>query len=480
MGAASTLIVFPASLNGGRWAAGPRVKPELVSMCSVLRRHEVDVEVLDLENAVGNPAPLDREAFLNNAEDALRRVKADLVAISCSSTLQYKASTAVAAIVRRLLPEAAIAVTGFHVSARPEDFVYEGSPFDFILLGDPELALVETAEAVAESGRPAAPQMREGIMLEHGPENAPDYASYRYTAPNLPTLPVFLSRGCPYPRAACQLRPGAPGWHAFAPDTVVSLIAGMTALAPRRIDVLDPAFGLEAGWRRAVLERFRGDEGRRAVLLAVTVRPETVAREDLDAMYEARMHVRFDVDTLSADLLERTAAVPSPSRHVDNTLDLLRYANAKGIAGEISLVFNQPGETVETAAETLDRLEEFYESVPNASLKTVASAWAYYPYGDAEADIAVPYERYGTRIIHPEWWREGIPSEKAATAVVASREMENREPGDDGYWRPRFDAIAERAGKKLTPEARRGLRSHEWEGSLASGVPHGFWVAPRL
>ena len=86
-------------------------------MCSVLRRHEVDVEVLDLENAVGNPAPLDREAFLNNAEDALRRVKADLVAISCSSTLQYKASTAVAAIVRRLLPEAAIAVTGFTARA---------------------------------------------------------------------------------------------------------------------------------------------------------------------------------------------------------------------------------------------------------------------------------------------------------------------------------------------------------------------------
>jgi len=40
--------------------------------------------------------------------------------------------------------------------------------------------------------------------------------------------------------------------------------------------------------------------------------------------------------------------------------------------------------------------------------------------------------------------------------------------------------VAERAGKKLTPEARRGLRSHEWEGSLASGVPHGLWVAPRL
>jgi len=56
MSIATTLIVFPASLNGGRWAAGPRVKPELVSMFTVLRRAGAEVSVLDLENAVGNPS----------------------------------------------------------------------------------------------------------------------------------------------------------------------------------------------------------------------------------------------------------------------------------------------------------------------------------------------------------------------------------------------------------------------------------------
>ena len=35
---ARVLLVFPASLFGGRWADGPRVKPELVSLFSELRR----------------------------------------------------------------------------------------------------------------------------------------------------------------------------------------------------------------------------------------------------------------------------------------------------------------------------------------------------------------------------------------------------------------------------------------------------------
>jgi len=479
MGKATTLIVFPASLHGGRWAAGPRVKPELVSMFTVLRRNGASVSVLDLENAIGNPGAADREAFLHNAEQRLAGVAAELIVVSCSSSLQYTASVAVADIVRRLHPRATIAVVGFHVSARPGDFAYEGSPFDIVVLGDPELALVEAAESVGGGGQPATRQTCEGAMLDHSVKNAPEYTFYRYTVPNLPTLPVYLSRGCPYPRAACQLRPGAPGWHAFTPDVVVSIVAELTALAPRRIDVLDPAFGLETGWRTAVLQRFKGDDDRRTVPLAITVRPETLSREDVDGMYDARMHVRFDVDTLSVGLLERTQAVYRPVAHVEKALDLLRYANAKGISGELSLVFNQPGETVETAAETLERLEEFGASLPNASLKVRASSWAFYPYADHEADIMVPQQRYGTRILHPEWWREGMRSERAATAVVASRELEDREPGDETYWRPRFDRVAGEIAAKLTAEARRGLRSHEWEGSSATGVPHGYWVEPR-
>ncbi len=480
MGQGRVLIVFPASLYGGRWAAGPRVKPELVSMFTVLRRHGVAASVLDLENVVGNPAAADREAFLHNAEARLAEHPADLVVISCSSSLQYSAAVAVATIVRRLHPRATIAVAGFHVSARPEDFRYDDAPFDLVIRGDPEMALVEAARSVDVGVAEPLPQrVIEGILLEHSSRNAPEYAPYPYTTSGLPLLSVYLSRGCPYPRAACQLRPGAPGWRAFDPETVVGILGEMTALRPQHVEILDPSFGLDPGWRRAVLERVAADDSDRKTSLVVTLRTEGLTREDLDAVYRARVSVRFDIDTLSSRLLTRTGAVPSPAKHVDRSLDLLEYANAKGIAGEIILVFNQPGETLETAAETLQRLRELVARLPNASLRLHASSWAYYPYGDVEADIGASQRRYGTRILHPEWWREGIPSQRAATAVVASAELTEREPGDESYWRPQFERIARDLVAKLTADARRGLRSHEWEGALATGVPHGFWVEPR-
>jgi hypothetical protein len=480
MSTATTLIVFPASLWGGRWAAGPRVKPELVSMFTVLRRAGQRVSVLDLENAVGNPGAQDRDAFMQNVQRQFEGASADLLVISCSSSLQYSASVAVAEIARRKLPKATIAVTGFHVSARPEDFSYAGSPFDIVILGDPELAVAEAAEAVgAGGGRPSSQLQCEGLMLEHTRKNAPEYAFYPYTVPGLPTLPVYLSRGCPYPRAACQLRPGAPGWHAFELETVEAITAELTALKPRRIDVLDPAFGLEPTWRREVLRLWGASEDRREVPVTITVRPDTLVRKDIDLMYQARAHVRFDVETLSVELLRRTGLISDPVRHIDHTVDLLRYANAKGISGEIALVFNQPGETERTAAETLERLGELVSSLPNASLRAHASSWAYYPYGDEEADIEVPRRRFGTRILHPEWWREGIPSERAAKAVIASEELSGREAGDESYWRPTYERISKELIDKLTEVARKGLRSHEWEGSSATGVPHGFWIEPR-
>lgn len=480
MGKTTTLIVFPASMYGGRWATGPRVKAELVSMFTVLRRYDVKAAVLDLENDIGNPGAADRDAFLHNAELRLAGEDAELVVISCSSSLQYSAAVATAETVRRLHPRTRIAVTGFHVSARPDDFVYEGSPFDLIVRGDPEMAVVEASLSGETRGDWSGEQLQvEGTTLEHVPRHAPEYAAYPYVTLGLSALPVYLSRGCPYPRAACQLRPGAPGWRAFAPDTVDGVLAEMSALRPGRIEVLDPSFGLDPGWRRAVLAAQAASDDHRATHLVVTMRPENTDREDIDALYRANTYVRFDVDTLSVALLTRTGAAPHPARHVEHTVALLEYASAKGVAGEVMLVFNQPGESETTADETLLRLHELVRGLPNTSLRVSASSWAYYPYGDFEADVLAPRHRYGTRILHTEWWREGIAAERAAKAVVASEEMVDREPGDESYWRPRFERIAQELEGKLTAEARRGLRSHEWEGWVASGVPHGFWVEPH-
>ncbi|MEI6725546.1 MAG: hypothetical protein WCN81_04920, partial [Actinomycetes bacterium] len=195
--------------------------------------------------------------------------------------------------------------------------------------------------------------------------------------------------------------------------------------------------------------------------------------------YQARVRLRLDVGTLSRELLSRTGQAPKPADAVEHALDLLAYANAKGLLTVASFTFNQPGETEASAAETLAALAGFVEAVPNASVSVQAQSWAFLPAGEPDADIDAPARRFGTRILEPEWWKKDVPAEAAAKAVVASTELEHLPPGDESYWRPRFEGLRAALDAKLTYEARHGQRSHETVGSEAYGVPHGWWFEPR-
>ncbi|MCX6364125.1 MAG: hypothetical protein NTW58_08155 [Actinobacteria bacterium] len=490
------LLIFPGSLYGGRWAAGPRVKPELVILSSELRREGVAVDVLDLEVECGNPGDDGaRAAFLARADELLAAQPADLVVVSCWSALQYTAAVAIAERVRRLHPGAVIAAEGYrvrrlhpgaviaaegyHVSVRPDDFTEAGAPFDWLIVGEAESAAVTVAAAVAGGERETGVcRALEGRPLPLDAEHAPDYAAYPYAGRDLPELGVFLSRGCPYNAPACLLRPGGGGWHAYPPHVAVAILTGLSELSPARIDVLDPAFGYDPVWRHAVLEGLASAD-RRDLAITVAGRPADLTRGDIDRLYEARVRLRLDVGTLSRELLSRTGQAPQPARAIEHALDLLTYANAKGLVTVASLTFNQPGETRASAAETLEALQGFVEAAPNTSVFLQAQAWAFLPAGDPAADLETPAARFGTRIARPQWWKERVPAEAAAKEVVASRDLADLAAGDESYWRPRFDELHARLDAKLTNEARRGLRSHETVGSAAAGVPHGWWVEAR-
>ena len=474
------LLVFPGSLHGGAWADGPRVKPELVGLFSELRRAGFPVDVLDLEAELANPGDdAAREAFLEGAESLLADRPADLVVVSCWSALQYTAALAVAGAVRRLHPAAIIAVEGHHVSVRPDDFNDEGAPFDWLIAGEAESAVLTLALAIASGDRETGVcHSLEGTPLTLDADHVPEYAAYPYAAHDLAELSIFLSRGCPYSAPACLLRPGGAGWHAYPPDVALGLLDDLTALSPKRIDVLDPAFGFDPLWRRATLDRIAATD-RRDIAVTVAGKPVDLTREDIDKLYRARLRLRLDVGTLSRALLARTGQAPKPSQAVEHAFDLLTYISAKGLVTVASFTFNQPGETRATAAETLDVLERFVDAAPNTSVTLLAQSWAFLPAGASEADIDAPSQRFGTHIARPGWWKEEAPAETAARQVVASRELADLPAGDESYWRPRFDELRARLDAKLTAAARRGLRSHDTVGSGAYGVPHGWWIEPR-
>jgi hypothetical protein len=474
------LLLFPGSLYGGRWADGPRVKPELAQLFTELRREEFPVAVLDLEAELGNPRDdVARESYLQIGGSLLAEVDADLVVVSCWSALQYTAALAMAARVREHAPDAVIAVCGHHVSVRPDDFNDPGAPFDWIIAGEAETAVLTLVRQIEAGERETGTcHSLEGTPLALDAAHLPDYAAYPYADEGLPELGLFLSRGCPYNSPSCMLRPGGGGWHAYPPQIAAQAVDSVAALRPDRLLVLDPAFGYEPGWRRAVLDLLAAQD-RRDLHLSLTARPEQLQRLDADKIYRARAGLVLEVGTLSPSLLGRTGLAPYPRKAAEHTLELLEYLGAKGIVTHARFEFNQPGETEETAAETLDALELFVTSAPNTSVTIDAQTWAYQPIGETGADVDAPASRFGTRIEHPEWWKEHGGSRELATAAVASSELAGRPAGDETYWRPRFEELQAALDARLTAKARRGLRSHEAVGSAAYGVPHGWWTEPK-
>jgi len=472
------LLVYPGVLRGGEWGAGPKVKPELVQTWTVLRRGGIDVEVADLDADLGPAAFLNDETYGDAAEDVARGLDAAVVAVCCWSALEYRAGIALAEAFRRHRPGATVVVWGHHPTIRPDDFTFDGTPFDWVVMGDPERTLAAIAGDVAESGaEPGVCRVGEGEALPLTTANLPDYAAYPLFETGLDLLGVYLSRGCQYHNEVCSLGPGGGRWHAFAPDDAVGLLQDLTALGADEVEVLDPTFGLDNGWRAETL-RLLGKKSRREALLTVSARPDALRRADVDAVYAARISLRLNVGTLSSTLMH-AQEVPSASRRLDQALDLIRYLNAKGVSCELDFVFGEPGETRESAGETLATLEGLIDSFPNTSLRLVGHRWAYLPMGSVDADVEAPAGRYGATIVHPEWWKEDLDPYEAAHAVIPSADLAELAPGDDGYWRPRFREVAAAFDDKLTYEARNRLRSHESVGSAAADVPHGFYREPR-
>ena len=396
--------MFPGSLYGGRWADGPRVKPELVSLSTELRRAGFAVDVLDLEVECGNPGDDARAtAFLARADELLAARPADLVVVSCWSALQYTAAVAVAERVRRLASGGGDRRRRLPRLGAPGRLRRRGRP---VRLAHRRRGRVGRAHAsaravAAASARPASAARSRARRCRSTRTTPPTSPPTRTPAADLPELGVFLSRGCPYNAPACLLRPGGGGWHAYPPHVAVAILDGLSELAPARIDVLDPAFGYDAVWRRAVLDGLAAAD-RRDLAITVAGKPADLdARRRRQAVPGAPAPAPRRGHAVPSELLARTGQAPQPPKAVEHALDLLDYANAKGLVTVASFTFNQPGETRETAAETLDALERFVDAAPNTSVVLQAQPWAYLPAGEPAADIEAPAQRFGTRIVHP-------------------------------------------------------------------------------
>jgi len=397
------LLISP----GGSFAASRCFGvPQILSIAAALRNvanARVDVVDLDFERAFGavEIARLVRDPY-------------DLVGISCYSSFEYIKVMALAGRLRQILPRAWIVAGGYHPTACPDDFLRQGSPFDYVIAGDGEEPMANLALAIASGTRPdARVQTATGELLPLGSWR-PDWHlldRYRPVARRVASqAAIHLSRGCPFGCAFCMDRAKRCGrWQAIDPVEAVDELHRFDAwldLSSWTLFAADALFGMDRTWRRTFLDAL-ARRPIRARKILVRVHPDTIDREDIAWMAAANVAPWFNLASGDPALLSVMGMTHDGEAFLDHMMNVARWATARGVPFGINLMAGHPGETEASLRTTADYVRRvFTQGGPCTGFVSV-DPYRIYP-GSAIAENLDQWTRStGMRVHRYPWWHDG-------------------------------------------------------------------------
>ena len=411
------LLISPPVLHGQRWWANRIAnKPHLASLSGFVR-DLAETRTLELD--------LDAEAklpLLLAQVDAALAGDVALVGISCWTSMHFLGTIAVAERVRALRPELAIAIGGHHATAVPEEF--GADQCDFLIRGDGEHPLRRLCSAWP--GRTARPEVLEGGAFDQSDPAHIDWDHYVRPGERPHALWVGTSRGCAFQCRYC-VEPGrGPAYSRYEVGAQLDVLERLVEKhGPRVIAFSDPLFGANRHW----LESFLDGVERRAlpVLFWCETRADLMSPEILERFKRCRFLVDFGLDTGSRTMVERMQKASLPEIYLARAREALECASRIGLPHGVYLIFNYPGETPETAAETRAFIDGL--GAGGGPMTGFLSAQTFFilPGTSSYNRLAEDHARFGSEVRHPRWWREAGDHHALATDVLPSAAWRGRE-----------------------------------------------------
>lgn len=420
------LLLWPGT-DGA--AAGNFGVPQLVILGSYLRaktRAIVDVRDLACEQALG---PLSLERLL--AGDDGRGY--DIIALSIYSSFDHLKCGAIAAMARRLWPDAVIVCGGYHASARPLDYVAEDSPYDVCVIGEGERPMVTIVESVA-GGAP----LRKVTL---GPEAIDDLdelpasdwsliARYRGVARTVASqAQLYLSRGCPFDCAFCMERAKREvSWRPLSVERALAEVAGLHAFLDLRGWTLyfgDALFGMRKSWRREFLTGL-ARMGVPVEKFWLLIRVDLVEDEDLRLFGAANCGLGFGLESGDPGLLATIRKSGKLNSYLDRMREISVRAREYDVPWGANVICGHPGETPATMERSAAFLAELFGDPRGTTGFLSVDPFRLYPGSPIDADRGYYERTFGTRFHRPHWWDDGDP-EFLAEWVDPSAELDWRQ-----------------------------------------------------
>jgi len=423
-----------------------RVKTHLLELFSYLRFVGIDTAVLDLELEIGRPRDGGgKENFSREAVRLISQFDFDIAAISCWSSLHYLSSLAVADMCREINHNCCIVVGGHHPTALPSDFIYEGSPFDYIVQGEGESALADICKK--HDGRRREPQILQGTLLDMTKNIPHDWAGYPYAVPNR-GVSMCLSRGCPFKCTFC-FNTHKNAWRNLSvSDAIDKVKCVIDTLNPFFLRFEDLFFGYNVQWRRAFLSSLERIAPPTLFFWAF-FRADFLEKEDIDLLSRLNFTVGLGLESGSPEMLTIMQKTPNPEKYLNRSRDAIHYLNLKDIPHDIFVLFNHPGETYDTYTTTVGYLQSLLAGHETLSGVIWPQNFFLSPGSPSFLNLDYYERTYGTVVKHKQWWKEEADHYALSTAVIASEDLMKRFSGAD-YWLDAFNEINTEIRRKLS------------------------------
>jgi protein-L-isoaspartate(D-aspartate) O-methyltransferase len=397
------LLLWPGGLFGGGANFGV---PQLLSIARVLEARAdaiVDVIDLDMERALGpfDPTRLARENY-------------DVVGISCYSSFDYLKVMALGELVRSQLPRAWLVTGGYHPSARPGDFTRDGAPFDYVVVGDGELALARLVQALVAGKRPLGKVL--GPEANADPSECIPYRwelleKYRPVAHRVATqAEIYLSRGCPYDCAFCMERAKRDtSWRAVTPEEAVEEMHRLDRfldLSDWSLFVADALFGMKRAWRRQFLEAL-ARHPIRAIRTWLLIRIDLLEREDVALMARANVSPGFGLESGDTRQLRRIRKTGQLEGYLDKMLEIADWCRQDDVPFGANVIVGHPGETEDTLRTSAEYFRKLFLDERGTNGFLSVDPFRLYPGSPIDEDLDGWRERTGFRPHRYPWWHDG-------------------------------------------------------------------------
>lgn len=321
----------------------------LVYLASHLIHHGILCEMID--------AKLQRIGF----EKLIRIIKKegyDTVGIS-AMTHEIQIAAKLAQAIKEVLPRAKTIIGGVHATALPRETLAEFPCFDFLVHGEGEFTLLELVNATAENIgfedlAGIAFRHHQHVVVNPTREWIEDLDALPF--PNYSKLPhgkefhLITSRGCPFQCIFCMSPYGRKKVRYRSPQNVIDELKMVASYDPKVIKFNDENFGFNRPRAIEILELIRKNNLHKIKKVA-SLRVDDADYELLKKMKDAGFfYIDYGVETGNMEIMKiikKGITRPQIEKAIKLTKDL-------GIKTGANYIIGHPGETLETARQTLE------------------------------------------------------------------------------------------------------------------------------